>query len=63
MSEDDHDYRKAPPAEPSFGRRYPPRHKVEPPPEGQDFDTLTAKHGRPRGPFEVTKPPRRDDLA
>ena len=22
-------------------------------PEGQDFDTLTQKHGKPRGPFEL----------
>jgi hypothetical protein len=29
----------------------PPR-KFPPWPTGQDFDTLTAKYGRPKGPFE-----------
>jgi len=29
-----------------------PARKYPPWPEGQDFDTLTKKHGRPKGPFE-----------
>lgn len=31
---------------------FPPRRRVPPPPEGQDFFTLTAEHGRPTGVFE-----------
>ena len=27
-------------------------------PEGQDYDTLTAKHGKPRGPFELGHEPK-----
>ena len=32
--------------------RYPPRVKQPGPPEGQDYFTLTEKHGRPIGVFE-----------
>lgn len=30
----------------------PPRVKAGPPPQGEDFYSLTAKHGRPYGVFE-----------
>ena len=37
----------------------PPGYQIRPPRKipkweaGQDFDTLSAKHGRPKGPFEL----------
>ncbi len=33
-------------------KRYPPRVRQSGPPEGQDYFTLTEKHGRPIGVFE-----------
>lgn len=33
-------------------QRFPPRHRVEPIPPGQSFEELTAKHGKPFGPFD-----------
>ena len=33
-------------------RRYPPRRRPDLPPSGQSFEELTAKHGRPNGPFD-----------
>lgn len=44
-------------------KRYPPRHKPPPVPPGQDFDTMVAAHGRPRGPFEFGWSPRRTPAA
>jgi hypothetical protein len=32
--------------------RFPPRYRLSPWPTEQDFDAMTAKHGRPIGPFE-----------
>jgi hypothetical protein len=32
--------------------RFPPRSRPSRLPEGQDFESLTAKYGRPIGPFE-----------
>jgi hypothetical protein len=32
--------------------RYPPRNHHPRAPTGHDFESLTAKHGRPVGPFE-----------
>lgn len=32
--------------------RYPPQVKQPGPPEGQDYFTLTEKHGKPIGAFE-----------
>jgi hypothetical protein len=32
--------------------RFPPRYRLPAWPEGQDFESMTAKHGRPIGPFE-----------
>lgn len=32
--------------------RFPPRHKWPTTKEGQDYFTLTEKHGRPNGPFD-----------
>ena len=32
--------------------RVPPRERKEGPPPGEDFDTLTSRHGKPRGPFD-----------
>jgi len=32
--------------------RFPPRNLPSRPPEGQDFESMTAKWGRPIGPFE-----------
>jgi hypothetical protein len=32
--------------------RFPPRNCLPPCPEGQDFESMTAKWGRPIGPFE-----------
>jgi hypothetical protein len=39
-------------------KRHPPRTKREGPPIGEDFETMTARYGRPRGPFEKVEPPR-----
>jgi hypothetical protein len=44
-------WRPAIPTPPGYEIR-PPR-KYPPWPEGQDFDSLTKKHGRPKGPFEL----------
>jgi len=33
-------------------KRYPPRRRPDPTPPGQSFEELTAKHGRPNGPFD-----------
>jgi hypothetical protein len=33
-------------------QRFPPRSRPSRLPEGQDFESLTAKYGRPIGPFE-----------
>jgi len=32
--------------------RFPPRYRLPAWAEGQDFDSMVAKHGRPIGPFE-----------
>jgi hypothetical protein len=32
--------------------RFPPRNRLPSCPEGQDFESMTAKWGRPIGPFE-----------
>jgi hypothetical protein len=32
--------------------RFPPRNRLPLPPAGQDFESMTAIHGRPVGPFE-----------
>jgi hypothetical protein len=32
--------------------RFPPRNHLSRCPEGQDFGSMTAKYGRPVGPFE-----------
>ena len=32
--------------------RFPPRYRLPAWPEGQDFESMVAKHGRPIGPFE-----------
>ena len=32
--------------------RFPPRRRPDPIPSGQSFEELTAKHGRPNGPFD-----------
>jgi hypothetical protein len=32
--------------------RFPPRYRLPAWAEGQDFETMTARHGRPIGPFE-----------
>lgn len=49
MSDDANDYF---PRFQSKEGRYPPRSKASPIEPGQDFQTLTEKHGRPFGPFD-----------
>jgi len=38
--------------DPENEERFPPRSRLPAWPEGQDFESMTAKHGRPIGPFE-----------
>jgi hypothetical protein len=38
--------------EPESEQRFPPRYRLPGCPPGQDYESLTAKHGRPVGPFE-----------
>jgi hypothetical protein len=33
-------------------KRFPPKHRVPPPPPGQSYEELMEKHGRPHGPFD-----------
>jgi hypothetical protein len=57
MSDDDANWRpRIPKNEEPKDRR--PRPQPGPPP-GEDYDTLFAKHGRPRGRFEDHTAPRR----
>jgi hypothetical protein len=50
MTDNPHDY--FPRFQPDRDGRYPPRSKAPPIEPGQDFQTLTEKHGRPHGPFD-----------
>lgn len=50
--EQDYVPKRQPPRQLGEGR-FPPRRKWPKTEEGQDFATLTAKHGRPFGPFEM----------
>lgn len=53
MSDEFPDYvpRKAAPSL-AQDRQFPPRFRSPKWEEGQDYFTLTEKHGRPRGPFD-----------
>jgi len=52
MTDPDYFPKKADPLQAENAKRYPPRHRAPPIPSGEDFATLTAKHGRPVGVFE-----------
>lgn len=43
-------------------KRCPPRTKQPPPPPGEDFDSMSAAHGRPQGRFEKLPPPKRPQI-
>jgi len=47
MTDPDYFPKKADPLQAENAKRYPPRHRAPPIPSGEDFATLTAKHGRP----------------